>query len=725
MKINLTHFRLFIILLSMLGVIECGKAQPCPAANFSATIGAAGNVTFTSLSTNTIATTSYTWTFGNSMTFTGSLSAVSVVTNYSINGTYTVILSVTNGTCSNSILQTITINNAPNPPCSLQIAYTAPTGTACNGSATVTGVTNACGAVTYTWMPGFSTGAVVGGLCPGNVYTVTASSVNGFSCCSTISGTVSIPACSLAVSAMTTSAGGSTVNFISTSTGTVAGSTFFWNFGDGSPIAVGNPTTHVYSNNTIYNAQLKVFNPTPGCADSIYFQVNIPCNLVAGFNYIPGSQGLVQFTNTSAGTGTSTIYIWDPGDSTPASTVTSMNPYTHTYSANGNYTVILTASNPNFPCVDSAWQVITVSSVPAPCNLVASFTSSVSPGGIVYFTNTSTGTNTNTTYGWSFPGSTNSVSTAQNPVVTYTGTGFYSVLLQASNNTSPPCTSSKTGSINIPCVLNASFSHTLGALGQATFESTSTGTTASTSYVWNFGDGVSNSGNPFVHNYVSAGAYNVSLQAFFGSCQDNIVQSVNVTGLPCVANANFTLVPTGTPQYWNGIPTAPWNVSAAAWDWGDGSVSDTLYTSHTYSAPGNYNICLSVTVSCASTASSCSSYSVYRSQQVSQNMVFVNIVPPGLSTSIENVVAGQTAFEVYPNPNNGNFTMKLSGLRSGPAMIQVYNLVGELVYEKENESTGSELSDEIYLRDVSTGLYLIRISSGGQVFTKKIIVNAP
>jgi PKD repeat protein len=727
MKINLTHLRLFVMLLYMLGAIDCGKAQTCTV-NFSATIGAAGNVTFTSLSTNTTVNSVYSWTFGNNASFTGTTNAVTVVTNYSVNGTYTVVLSVNNGTCSNSFTQTININNAPNPPCSLQIAYTAPTGTTCNGSATVTGITNACGAVTYTWAPGFSMGAVANGLCPGNTYTVFATSVNGFSCCSAISGTIGIPACSLAVSVATTSPGGGVVNFTSTSTGTVAGSTYLWNFGDGSPLATGNPTTHTYSSNTLYNAQLKVFNPTPGCADSLYFSVNLntpPCNLTAGFTYNPGASGLVGFTNTSIGTTSSTIYIWDPGDSSPSQTVTNTNPVTHTYNANGIYTAILTASAPNFPCVDSAWQVITINNVPAPCNLVANFTTNISPGGIVYFTNTSTGTNTNTTYSWSFPGSTNSVSTVQNPTVTYPGTGFYTVLLQASNNASPPCTSTKTLSINIPCVLDASFSHTLGALGQATFQSTSTGTTASTTYVWNFGDGVSNSGNPFVHTYVSSGAYNVSLQAFFGSCQDTVVQSVNVTGLPCVANANFTLVPTGTPQYWNGIPAAPWNVSAAAWDWGDGSVSNTLYTSHTYSAAGNYNICLSVTVSCASSASSCSSYSVYRSQQVSQDLVFVNIIKPGLSTSIENLAAGQTAFELYPNPNNGNFTVRLSGLRSGPAVIQVYNLVGELVYEKENESAGSELSDEIYLRDVSTGLYLVRISSGGQVFTKKIIVSAP
>lgn len=727
MKISLTHLRLFAALLCLLGMRQHNKAQCL--VNFTTNIGAAGNVTFTSLSTNTNVNTTYTWTFGNSVVITGSTNAVSVVNNYSVNGTYTVVLSVNNGTCSGTATQTLIINNAPNPTCSLQIAYTAPTGTNCNGTATVTGITGLCNIPFYSWSNGANT-ATTGGLCAGSVYTVTVISASGGSCCSTITGTVSIPGCPLAVSVVTASPGGTTVNFASTTTGTLASSSYSWNFGDSSPIGGGNPTSHIYSNFGNYNGQLKVYNNGPGgCVDSVYFSVNLGCNITSGFTYTTTGQGpgVVLFGNNSTNTGTSTVYVWNFGNGGPTQTVTSQQIVTHTYSANGTYTVGLAALNSGTPaCGDTLWQVITVTTVPVPCGLVANFTPSVYPGGIVVFMNTSTGTTTNTSYAWTFAGATNSLSSAQNPTVTYAGTGTYGVLLQVSNNSSPTCTASVSGSVSIPCMLNAGFSHTLGASGQATFQSTSTGTTASTNYVWNFGDGVSNSGNPIVHSYASSGAYNVTLKASFGSCKDTLVQSVNVTGLPCVANSGFTLVPQGTPQYWDGIPASPWNVVSATWDWGDGSASNTLYAAHAYSVAGNYNICLSVTVSCASTASSCSSYSVYRTQQaMSQKMVYVNIIKPGLSTSIADPSAVKTGFDVYPNPNNGHFSVKLSGFKPGPALTQVYNLAGELVYEKSNEEAGNELADEIYLGDVSTGLYLIRIRSGEQVLTKKILISAP
>ena len=724
MKISLTYLRFFAALFCLLGMMHHGKAQ-CNG-TFSYNIGAAGNVTFTSMFTNTLASTNYTWNFGNTVSFTGTTNAVSVITNYSVNGTYTVILTVNTGTCTSNAIQTITINNAPNPTCSLQISYTAPTGTNCNGSATVTGVTGLCSIPSYTWSNG-STSATTGGLCAGTTITVTVSSASGGSCCSTITGTMSIPPCPLAVSVATTSMGGGSVNFTSTTTGTVAGSTYSWNFGDNSPLNAGNPTSHVYSNLNNYTGQLKVFNPGPGgCVDSTYFSVNLACSMISGFTYTASGPGAFVFSNTSVNTSSATIYVWNFGNGSPTQTVTSQQPITYTYSTNGTYTVGLAALNTGTPaCGDTIWQVITVNNIPVPCGLTANFTYSIYPGGLAYFINQSTGTNGNTTYSWSFPGATTSLSSVQSPTVYYNSTGAFTVTLQASNNTSPPCLSVKNASLSIPCLLDASWSHTLGAAGQATFASTSTGTTASTSYVWDFGDGVSNSGNPITHNYQSSGAYNVSLKAFFGSCQDTLVQSVNVTGLPCLANSGFTLVPTATPQYWNGIPTSPWNVIAASWDWGDGSVSNTLYTSHTYSAAGNYNICLSVTVSCASTASSCSAYSVYRTYQANQEMVYINILKPGLSTSIADPARSEAAFEVYPNPNNGNFTVKLSGLKPGPAVTQVYNLAGELVYEKRNEEAGNELAEDVYLRDVSTGLYFIRISAGGQVLTKKILVSAP
>lgn len=60
---------------------------------------------------------------------------------------------------------------------------------------------------------------------------------------------------------------------------------------------------------------------------------------IANFNYSLGTGGSVTFTNTSSN---ATTYSWNFGDGTATSPLTSP---THTYTANGTYSVCLTASN--------------------------------------------------------------------------------------------------------------------------------------------------------------------------------------------------------------------------------------------------------------------------------------------------------------------------------------------------------------------------------------------
>jgi hypothetical protein len=73
--------------------------------------------------------------------------------------------------------------------CTLTYSYTAPSCSACcNGSAMITNSGSSC-ATSYTWFPGFITGATAVNLCAGS-YTVYA---NGNSCCGTFTTQIIIP----------------------------------------------------------------------------------------------------------------------------------------------------------------------------------------------------------------------------------------------------------------------------------------------------------------------------------------------------------------------------------------------------------------------------------------------------------------------------------------------------------------------------------------------------
>ena len=132
----------------------------------------------------------------------------------------------------------------------------------------------------------------------------------------------------------------------------------------------------------------------------------------------------VAFTETS--TGSPTSWKWNFGDGT-SSTVKSP---THKYSAAGNYTVTLTATNAAGSNTKTKFQYIKVTSAsPTP---VASFTSNVTSGNVplsVAFTDKSTGSPTS--WKWNFGDGTSS--TVKSPTHKYSAVGTYAVILTATN----------------------------------------------------------------------------------------------------------------------------------------------------------------------------------------------------------------------------------------------------------------------------------------------------
>lgn len=88
--------------------------------------------------------------------------------------------------------------------CTLTYSYTAPSCSACcNGSAMITNGGSSC-ATTYTWFPGFITGAAANNLCAGS-YTVYA---NGSSCCGTFTTQIVIPNGPTGINSLNTQADG-------------------------------------------------------------------------------------------------------------------------------------------------------------------------------------------------------------------------------------------------------------------------------------------------------------------------------------------------------------------------------------------------------------------------------------------------------------------------------------------------------------------------------------
>jgi hypothetical protein len=201
---------------------------------------------------------------------------------------------------------------------------------------------------------------------------------------------------------------------------------------------------------------------------------------------------------------------------------------------------------------------------------------------------------------------------------------------------------------------------------------------------------------------------------------------ITVNSNTCITNANFSLSPSGTPLYWNVIPAAPSNISNAIWSWSDGSTNYTLYTSHTYSAAGTYSICLSVTVNCGVSTSTCSYYSIYRPSVPAHDMSMAHLnVIEAATVGIKNTESENDHYSISPNPNNGSFNLSMKGANDGRVNISVYNVVGNLVYQADAETKNGALVKDIQVNQPANGVYFIKVISDHQSFTKKVRIQNP
>ena len=654
--------------------------------------------------------TTYSWSaVGSSCTptFTNVVGNGSVIAaTYPCCGSYTfyctalnVSAYVTSGTAFSNIL------------CSPNVSVSG-SATLCAGSSTTL---TASGAQTYTW----SNGAI------GNSVIITPSVSTGYSvvggipsgCTDSTSYTINVTPFVSASYTYTTLPNGSVV-FNNTSTNTTTNTTYFWDFGNGTTSSSLSPSA-TYTANGIYTATLTA---NSGCGPSTYTQTininNIVVSCAASFTYQTGTNGNYTFSSTSAGTSTQTTYAWNFGNGTTysASGSAGINPPVQTYTA-GTYSIILTISNTNPVCNSSVAVTINV------CLLTPNFSFVQNSGNTINFSNTSTGTLSGSTYTWNYGDGT--ISTNINGMRTYSSTGQYFVTLSVHNTSL--CFSSITKTVAVSaCNLVSNFTHTALTNGAVNFSSSSSTLTGTTKYYWNFGDGIYSLASSPSHTYTNAGTYLVTLKlqdTTFLSCFDSLTQSINVTGVACVANANFSIVPTPTLQYWTAVLDYPYNITAATWYWGDGSQDNTLYASHLYSVAANYSICLHVTVSCGATSYTCFSNSLNKSANDPIEIISVDVLRPEMSTGILNTLVDNLSYQVFPNPSSGIINLSVNNKEAKDLTITVCSLLGETVYYSREDRFQGELTKQIDLSHFANGIYFIKVAENNKSYTKKIILH--
>ena len=91
------------------------------------------------------------------------------------------------------------------------------------------------------------------------------------------------------------------------------------------------------------------------------------------------------------------------------------------------------------------------------------------------------------------------------------------------------------------------------------------------------------------------------------------------------------------------------------------------------------------------------------------------------TASIEDVVF--QGFNLFPNPTKGEFTLNLKVINTDKVSVQLFDVRGRLIDEKNYVNTVTNFSKKIFFQKASSGLYLLKVINGNKQTTRKLIID--
>ena len=314
--------------------------------------------------------------------------------------------------------------------------------------------------------------------------------------------------------------------------------------------------------------------------------------------------------------------------------------------------------------------------------------SSIVSGLSLSFTDTSSGSPSS----WLWDFGDGNTSNLASPNHTYAVAGTYTVCLSVSNNCG---TDSVCQNFTVACQPpQAGFSVSSNLLSAAFTDMTSGSTP--TTWFWDFGDGGNSSLQNPNHTYVTAGTYYVCLTVANACNSSQFCDSLTIVCPPPTSGFSFQQQgQTGTVAFADNSSGSP---TAYQWDFGDGNISTQLNPIHTYTASGQYTVCLTVSNLCG----------------LDTTCQVVNLILQGGEAPRQ----GWLELSPVPAADFLRVRAKFESMASG--VWRVYDLRGKLVCSGK-VAGAQEIAMNLDVSSLGAGMYFLEMRKGANVLRKRFV----
>ncbi len=224
------------------------------------------------------------------------------------------------------------------------------------------------------------------------------------------------------------------------------------------------------------------------------------------------------------------------------------------------------------------------------------------------------------------------------------------------------------------------------------------------SWDWSFPGGTPASStmqNPIV-SYNEVGSYPVTLTTTnaAGSSTTEIVDFINVYEDP-VADFDYVMENSDGAVLVDFTNTSK-GAATYLWDFGEGPwTADTENTFHVYEESGEYIVTLTIENDCGT------------------NTIIKTIIITVVATEDHSL---NGAFEIFPNPNGGNFILIGEAIIADKLDVSLSNLLGQQIETRQLNILDNKLNERFELSRLPKGTYILKLFADGKQNTFKIII---